>query len=147
MIFIYKILSTFFYLGYLPASGTFGTLASIPLIYLLKKYLSPFYLTFTLIFFVISIYISDETEKIFNKKDPKEIIIDEVLGFLIVFIFNDFNNFNLILGFILFRILDIFKPSIISKVQNIRGGYGIVLDDALAGFITSLLVYFINLYK
>lgn len=147
MITFYKILSTFFYIGYLPASGTFATLATIPLIFLIKKYFNPFYLTFVLIFFIFSLYVSDKAEKIFNKKDTKEIVIDEVLGFLSVFIFNDFNLFNIILGFLLFRILDIFKPGMISKVQNIKGGYGIVLDDALAGLITSILLYLINLYK
>ena len=68
--------------------------------------------------------------KLNNVKDPQYIVIDEVIGLWIALFFIPSNDFiNIILAFIIFRLLDILKPSIINRVQNIKGVSGVLLDD------------------
>lgn len=135
-------LSTFFYLGYIPiASGTFGTLGAVPFYYLLVLYLNKYqYFVFTIIFIVISIYLSSQAAKIFNRIDPGEVVIDEVSGFLTTMAFIPFTLENLIIGFLLFRFFDILKPFPSRQLEKLKGGYGIVLDDVASGIWANLLL-------
>ena len=75
----------------------------------------------------------------FQEEDPQSIVIDEVVGMSIALIFiNDLSM--MIIAFLLFRMLDILKPSIIYYSQHFPGAYGILLDDILAGIITAILL-------
>jgi phosphatidylglycerophosphatase A len=75
----------------------------------------------------------------FKENDPQSIVIDEVIGMSVALIFiNDLSI--MIIAFLLFRMLDILKPSIIYYSQYLPGAYGILLDDILAGAITSMLL-------
>lgn len=135
-------LSTFFYLGYISfASGTFGTLGAVPFYYLLVLYLNKYqYLVFTIIFILVSIYLSSLAAKIFNRDDPGEVVIDEVAGFLTTMAFIPFTLENLIIGFLLFRFFDILKPFPSRQLEKLKGGYGIVLDDVASGIWANLLL-------
>ena len=78
--------------------------------------------------------------KFFNEKDPQSIVIDEVVGMLLPLIFI-YNNLTLSLtSFLIFRLLDIFKPSIIYYSQFYEKAYGIFFDDIIAGLITLLII-------
>ena len=75
----------------------------------------------------------------FQENDPQSIVIDEAIGMSVALIFiNDLSI--MIIAFLLFRMLDILKPSIIYYSQHLPGAYGILLDDILAGAITSMLL-------
>ena len=72
--------------------------------------------------------------------DPSEVVIDEAVG-MGISLFMLPHSFGLyLLAFVLFRIFDIFKPSFIYQIQDLPGGWGIMLDDVLAGLFTFALV-------
>ncbi len=128
-------------LGYIPASGTIATIFSLPIVYLLSRFRLTFYLFSTVIIFVLAFFIVDKALNSFKTKDPSEIVIDELVGILVAFLFVKITLLNLLIGFILFRIFDIFKLAGVSKVEELPGCYGIVLDDVLAGVYACLLLH------
>ncbi|MEX1199178.1 MAG: phosphatidylglycerophosphatase A [Methylophaga sp.] len=121
--------------GLIPkAPGTFGTLAAIPLFLWMQHLNMLSYLLITVAFFVLGIWISAEAIKIFHRDDPSEVVWDEVVGFLITMIAAPAGWQWLVLGFVLFRIFDIWKPWPVSLAdQKLHGGLGIMLDDVIAG--------------
>ena len=124
-----------FGVGVIPfAPGTFGTLAAV-LIYLLIQPLPLFsYLIFTAIFIIISIFISDWVSKRIHIHDHPGMCIDEFAGFFVTMINAPLGFGWIVLGFVLFRIFDIFKPWPINYIdRHVHGGLGMILDDILAG--------------
>ena len=128
------------YAGYAPgAPGTFGTLVAIPLCYLLSR-LSWVYAIFPLgLFTGFAVWMSAEAEKVFKKKDSGLIVIDEVAGFLVTLIFIPWSAKNVVIGFFLFRAMDIVKPFPIRSLETkLPGGWGVVGDDVLAGIYANV---------
>ena len=129
------------------APGTMGTLAAIPVYYLLQATTAlDLYLLITLVITLVGIYLCSYTSQALKVHDHPGIVIDEIVGFLITMIAVPFSWVNILAGFVLFRIFDIFKPWPISWLdKNMQGGLGIMLDDVLAGFIAlgilHLLIY------
>jgi phosphatidylglycerophosphatase A len=74
-------------------------------------------------------------------KDPQVIVIDEIAGFLIANFLNRPKLSSLILAFILFRFFDIVKPFPTAKAERLPGGFGIVLDDVVAGLYVLVISY------
>ena len=74
-------------------------------------------------------------------KDPNFIVIDEVVGMMIALYLIPKVFVAYLLAFILFRFFDIFKPSIIYRVQNLRYGIGIMMDDVISGILSLLIVW------
>ncbi len=142
-----KLSATFFFLGYSPiAPGTVGTIGAVFLFLLVMFVPQIYYLIFVSIFTAFSIFVSNKCLTFYDNKDPGEVVIDEVCGFLFTMIFIPFSWINIIMGFILFRIFDIIKPYPIKKIENLKGGYGIVLDDVLAGLYANIIMQiFINI--
>ncbi|MFH1481761.1 MAG: phosphatidylglycerophosphatase A [Pseudomonadota bacterium] len=143
-------LSTWFGVGLLPAApGTFGTLAALPLV-LLLKYLGVFVEEIvTILFIPLSVWASELSRKSMNRDDPSEVVIDEVAGLFLTFFLLPVSWLTVCAGFFLFRLFDILKPFPIRWLdQTIRGGIGIVFDDLLAGIYANLslrlLSYFIS---
>lgn len=134
-------IATGFGAGYLPkAPGTWGSLVALPLHFFLRQ-LAPanYALALTAIFF-IAVITAGQAEKILDRKDPGVVVIDEIIGMLITLIAAPNNPLIWLLGFLIFRFFDIFKPYPIRLIdQRVNGGMGIVLDDVLAG-IYSLIV-------
>ena len=149
-------MATCFGLGDLPkAPGTFGTLGGIPLFLLLyamrslfaeEAVYNSFYFLFLAVFFLFCVYICDYSEKeIYGEKDPQNVVIDEVLGYVTtMFLVKPANLTELlvaiVLGFVFFRIFDISKPGPIYKSQFIGSGVGVVADDFLAGIAANFLL-------
>jgi phosphatidylglycerophosphatase A len=105
--------------------------------------------------FVVSIIgtlAATRAEKLLGKKDPGAVVIDEVAGQLVTFLFVPLYapRVALLVGFVAFRLFDIWKPYPIRRLENLGGGLGIMADDLLAGFyaaaVMSLLVtiYFLH---
>ena len=138
--FIIKIISTFFYCGYLPfIPGTFASMVGIFLYYLIKDSIF-IYTLFTLIFIILGFLITGKAEKIFNKKDARCIVIDEIAGMLVALMFIPYSLKLVIMGFVLFRILDALKPYPAGRLQELKGSIGIIADDILAGLYTNIIL-------
>ena len=144
---IITLFSTGFYTGYFPiAPATFSTLTLGVAVYLLISHLNIYiYGALTLILFFLSIFLSDKSEKIFQKKDCSHIVIDELVGFLITMFLIPFGWMNLLLGFFLFRFFDIVKPPPANFFNNRKkGGLDVVLDDVIAGIYSNLLLQVVH---
>ena len=144
---IITLFSTGFYTGYFPiAPATFSTLTLGVAVYLLISPLSIYiYGALTLILFVLSIFLSDKSEKIFQQKDCSHIVIDELVGFLITMFLVPFGWTNLLLGFFFFRFFDIVKPPPANFFNNRKkGGLDVVLDDVIAGIYSNLLLQVVH---
>jgi phosphatidylglycerophosphatase A len=121
--------------GLLPkAPGTYGTLAAIPLYLLLAPTSVSTYLAIVIIMSIAGIYICGKAAEDAGVPDHGAIVWDEIVGFLITMFLVPLTWQSIVVGFILFRIFDIFKPWPISYVdKNLHGGLGIMVDDILAG--------------
>lgn len=141
--------ATGFYLGYSPfAPGTAGTLLGIPAGLLLSRLGIINQLLFFLITFFIFSFVAGRAEEYFNKKDASHIVCDEVLGFLVSMFLIPYTIFNIIIVFFLFRFFDIFKPFPIRMIdQRIKNGYGVVLDDVLAGVYANIAFHIFSNLK
>lgn len=139
---ILQVIANWFYVGKLkPAPGTWATLSTLPLALLLNK-CGPFYHMFAIfILLVLGIVAADFYEKEFNVADNSEIVIDEVVGFLITMLWLPQTWQAYAVGFILFRGLDIFKPFPIGYLdKKVKGGMGVMVDDMAAGMIANIIL-------
>lgn len=123
------------------APGTFGTLAAVPLWYLLAQTSLPVYLTLTLVAFVIGIWLCGRTSRDLGVHDHGGIVWDEFVGYWITMIAVPVDWIWALLGFVLFRLFDIWKPWPIRPIdRHVHGGLGIMLDDVLAGAFAALVL-------
>lgn len=131
--------------GLLPfAPGTWGTLAAIPLYMLIADLHWSIYLLLTFLAFLAGVLVSSRVSRDLNMHDYKGIVCDEVVGYLLTMFLAPQGITWIILGFILFRIFDIWKPFPISIVdKKVRGGLGIMLDDVLAALPAWVLMQFL----
>jgi phosphatidylglycerophosphatase A len=128
------------------APGTWGTLAALPLYLLLLNTHWAVYLFFTFLAFLLGVWVCDKVTQDLRVHDYKGIVWDEVVGYLLTMFMAPKGLLWMILGFILFRIFDIWKPQPIRYIdKHVKGGLGIMLDDVLAAipawFIIQLLVW------
>jgi phosphatidylglycerophosphatase A len=140
-------ISTFGGVGYFPvASGTAGTITAIPFAYLFCLVGWYWQIAILLFLFPLFSFFAGEGEKHFGSKDPREVVSDEVLGYLVAVFAISPTAFNLGIAFLLFRIYDIVKPYPIRYAdRNIPGGWGIVADDVMAGIFTRLTMLLISM--
>lgn len=131
-----------FGLGCIPtAPGTFGTLAGIPLVFIFSWGSDIFYMFSAGVFVLFSVVISQVYENLSGKSDPKEVVIDEVAGFVVAMTWLPLTWQSLFLAFVLFRFFDALKPFPISVVdRKIKGGLGVVADDLVAGIFTNIIM-------
>ena len=123
------------------APGSFGSLVGVFLAYLLCFVSGWVYIAVTLIGLVVGVWICEKVSDDLNVHDYKGIVWDEIIGILLALWLIPF-GYWWIISFILFRILDILKPSIIGVVdRKYNGGLGIMLDDVIAGVICFLIVH------
>ena len=127
------------------APGTFGSLCAIPIIYWTKE--KPEFLVGLFIIFTLTgVWASGRVARNMKIHDPSCIIIDEVCGMLITFLFVPINWYFLGIGFICFRFFDIMKPPPIRFLEKAPGGIGIVLDDLGAGLFANIILQIIFHY-
>ena len=124
------------------APGTFGTLAALPLIYLQSLLMPQFALIWVLFAFVLGCYVCGQTAKDIGEHDHGSIVWDEVAGYSLAMWCIPFEWPYLFVGFILFRFFDIVKPWPIRLLdKKVHGGFGIMIDDMLAGFFSWLVLF------
>ena len=129
--------------GYSPvASGTVGTLAAIPLYLVLARLPFPLYILTLVTFFFFSCWVAGAAETIFNEKDSGKIVIDEVVGYLVTMTGVPFSWRGVILGFFLFRFFDIVKVPPANIIdRRLKNGWGVVLDDVVAGLYACVVLH------
>ena len=125
------------------APGTVATFfVGIPSVSLLGLIPIQLSIPLVLVVFVLGIHVSDRAEKELGKHDPQEVVIDELVGYLVTMLLLDPTVKNLLLGFVAFRIFDIWKPWPVNALQEkLKGGIGIVMDDVAAGVYGMALVW------
>ena len=123
------------------APGTWGTLAAV-LIYWPLSQLSPdHYLLMLLVTSVMGIYICGQTARDLGVHDHGSIVWDELVGFWITMFAAPVGWVWVVVGFVLFRFFDIIKPWPISWIdKKITGGFGIMLDDVIAGVMAAVVL-------
>jgi len=139
----FLLLATGFGTGCSPiAPGTMGTVIAIPIYFFLSAIPSPLYELTLLTFFFLSVWISTLAENHWKKKDDPRIVIDEMMGFLITLLWIPKAARFIIIGFFLFRLFDIVKPFPIRYLERrLGGGWGVVVDDMLAGVYANLCLH------
>ena len=151
-----KLFVSIFYIGYIKfASGTWGSLASIIILYPFIKFtllsFEALIIVFIFLFFISNLFIN-YFSKFTNSNDSKHIVIDELLGIFIILIFYDFifiyNDFiTLILIFFIFRLFDIIKIFPANYIdKNLKNGYGVMIDDIVAGIYTIFTLMILNVF-
>ena len=147
-----KFFASVIFIGKFPvAPGTFASLMANLFLYFVLSYQNQASIDLRLsmaflvpFLFFIGVFTSSIVIKEINDKDPSIIVIDEWVGQWITFIFLPLNIKNLVLSFIFFRIFDISKILFINKFESFSGGWGVMLDDVLAGFYALVLVIIFN---
>ncbi|MCP4092228.1 MAG: phosphatidylglycerophosphatase A [Planctomycetes bacterium] len=143
---IVEIYVTCFGLGYAPvASGTFGTLGGVAVAALVgwtwPEYYLPLLIVLTTVMSLLGALCGGWAERRYGRKDPGQFVLDEVVGYMVAVMWWDFPGWkHLIAGFFLFRLFDIVKPYPARRLEKLKGGWGIVVDDLVAGAYALLAV-------
>jgi len=127
-------------IGFLPpCPGTFGSLEGLIIFWFLKNLSLIYQLSLILGIIIIGIISSDWVSKSLKAKDPDFVVIDEIAGMWIGVLGKN-TLIEFMLAFIIFRIVDIKKPYPLKKFENLPYGWGIMIDDIIAGILTNFLV-------
>jgi len=128
------------------APGTFGSVVGVLLAYFMLS-LSPFsYIALTVVLFLVGVWICDASSKKLGVHDHGGIVWDEIVGIMITFFMLPSGWQWLLLGFCLFRVFDIIKPWPIKLLdEKVDGGFGIMIDDVLAGLFALVCVQLVIL--
>ena len=123
------------YLGYVPvAPGTFGSAAGLVVFAAVRWSGSPaLELAVIMLLFAVGVWSANAAERHFGGVDPAPVILDEVVGMLITLAFLPVNITGAVVGFLLFRLFDVVKPWPANRLEAVRGGLGVMADDAMAG--------------
>ncbi|MBT4978366.1 MAG: phosphatidylglycerophosphatase A [Gemmatimonadetes bacterium] len=144
MRFLNRLIATLFFSGYAPiAPGTAGT-AVVAVLYWLFFLVSPplgvvGWLVVLLVAFAVGVYTADKAAPEWGK-DPGQVVVDEGVGFLFTVALLPTDIWTVIVAFFVFRVLDIIKPPPARQLEALPGGWGIVVDDVVAGIYGNLLI-------
>lgn len=139
-----------FYIGFLRgAPGTYASFAAsigYLLVFLYARAVHPpLHLSAVCLIAVAGVFASAEASRRAGMEDPRFVVVDEIAGQLLTFLFLPINALNLIGGFAAFRIFDIWKPFPIRRMERLKGGVGIMADDLMAGVYGNLALQILNL--
>ena len=141
-------MSTGFCSGYSPfAPGTAGSIVGCIIFFVLHYFFpryfpgfgidSIYFIILILIFLIIGVKASFSLEPEWGE-DPQKIVIDEIVGVWITLLYVPFSLSNLFLALILFRLFDIFKPLGIRRFESMKNGWGVMMDDVVAGVYANI---------
>jgi phosphatidylglycerophosphatase A len=135
-------IATWFGCGLVPkAPGTMGTIGAIPLYLLVARQGRPWVAVTALVVTAVGVWAASVVARELGKKDPQIVVVDEVAGFLVTMLpMGEVSWLAVGVGFALFRLLDVFKPWPIRRLEGLPGGWGIVLDDVAAGVFGAVVM-------
>ena len=130
------------YIGYAPvAPGTFGSAAGLAVFYAVRHSGSvAVELSTVVVLFLIGIWSGTEAEHHFGGIDPGPVVLDEVFGMLVTLALIPVNLPGAIVGFLVFRVLDVVKPWPSSQLERLPGGLGVMADDGMAAIYGNLVM-------
>lgn len=137
------LVATVGYVGYAPfAPGTFGSAAGLVILAALRAmssspWIDPLAIAAS---FALGTWAAFAAERHFNRKDPGPIVMDEVLGMFITMAWLPLTPGTALAGFFLFRLFDVIKPFPARQLESAPGGYGVMLDDAMAGVYSHVVL-------
>jgi len=141
---IAHLIATGLYSGYAPvAPGTFGTLGGValaPVFACIAAQGTAIYLLTLAAAIACAIWAAAIASEIFQLKDPRPVVCDEIVGYLVTMAFVPIGWATLLYAFVFFRLFDVVKPQPCRKLEELPGGFGIVLDDLMAGIYANLAV-------
>jgi phosphatidylglycerophosphatase A len=131
------------YLGYVPvAPGTFGSAAGLAVFFLIRSTGSmALEVAAILVLFAIGIWSGTIAEHHFGGIDPAPVVMDEVVGMLITLAFVPVSLTGAIVGFLVFRVLDVFKPWPSARFERLPGGLGVMADDGMAAIYGNAVMH------
>jgi len=133
------VLGSVLFTGFIPiAPATFGALLALPLVWVLPKSLVT-YAGVTILLFLLGVWLATRLEQRWGH-DHRRITIDELVGMLVSFGYVPFGVIPAIAGFLLFRFFDIVKLPFVRWFESLPGGWGIVMDDVMAGVCTNVVL-------
>jgi phosphatidylglycerophosphatase A len=140
-------IGTWFGCGLVPrAPGTVGTLGAIPLYLLVARAGRPWVGVTALMVTLLGVWASSVVARDLGKKDPQVVVVDEVAGLLVTLLpMRQVSWLAVVIGFVLFRTLDIIKPWPVRRFEALPGGWGIVLDDVAAGVFAAAVMALLRL--
>lgn len=116
-----------------PASGTWGTLAAVPIYWLIQDLAAPIYALWLLVTVALGVYWCDRSSKALGVHDHGGIVWDEMVGYWLTLFLAPVGWEWMLAGFVLFRLFDVVKPWPINWLdRHVGGGLGIMVDDVLA---------------
>ena len=123
------------------APGTFGTLIAVPFYLAICHLPILLYISLVTIITIASMWLCEHVSQEINVHDHQGMCLDEVVGYLITMIGAPQGLIWIVLGFIFFRVFDIWKPWPINYIDtHVSGGFGMILDDAFAGFYSIIML-------
>jgi phosphatidylglycerophosphatase A len=135
-------LATGFGAGYSRfAPGTAGTLVGLVLFWPIHALAPAYQLAATVVLFLASVAASGHVARRVGRKDPGLVVADEIVGMWITLLFVPLSPAAVVAGFLLFRAMDILKPPPARGFESLPGGWGIVMDDVMAGVYANLLLH------
>lgn len=142
---VYKILASFFGIGYARGSGTIASILTCIIVYGINSIMAINYQNYILSIILVTgvgLWCAYKVEPEWGK-DSSRVVIDEVAGTLVSLAVIPINPMNLLISLFIFRYFDIYKPLGIRSIDKINSTWAVMADDLLAGFYTMVLVYMI----
>ncbi len=135
-------MATAFGAGFSPiAPGTAGSLVGLALYWPLQMAAPPVQVAVTVAAFFAGVAASTRLADRLGRKDPGAAVVDEVVGMWLSLLFLPFTPATAVAAFLLFRVLDVFKPGPARQLESLPGGWGIMADDVMAGIYANLLLH------
>jgi phosphatidylglycerophosphatase A len=130
--------------GYLPlAPGTFGSVVGVAIFLLLVQRVSPVVIVVSIFLITFAgIWAASRTEELSGRKDPGKVVVDEVAGQMIALLpltVYAVTPLAVMISFVLFRFFDIVKPYPAGRLEGLKGGFGIMCDDLVAGAYAAMI--------
>lgn len=131
--------------GYAPfAPGTFGSIVGVAVYWLVRSQPVAVQAGALLAIAIVGVWAGDIAVRHFGRDDPSQVVIDEVAGQLLTLLATGATGWGILVGFIAFRALDIWKPWPARSLERLHGGGGIMADDLMAGVYGQLVIRLIQ---
>ncbi len=136
-----RLIATVFGCGYSAfAPGTVGSAAGVLFFWPMATAGWGWQAAASIVLFVVGSVAAGRVARLVNRKDPSIVVVDEVVGQWVTLTALPFTPFTVVLGFLLFRVMDIVKPWPARDLESVPGGWGIMADDVAAGVYANLAV-------